>query len=101
VASARKLTVLCWLLVTKGEDYAFARPSLNAHKRRKLELAAGATSAEDRSPGHRGTTTSSSDAMLKGDRRTRRTRLRGDDRALATAETRDPGLTISSVTISS
>lgn len=44
VATARKLTVLCWHLVTKGEDYAFARPSLNAHKRRKLELAAGATS---------------------------------------------------------
>lgn len=44
VATARKLTVLCWHLVTTGEDYAFARPSLNAHKRRKLELAAGATS---------------------------------------------------------
>ena len=38
VATARKMTVLCWLLVTNGEDYAFARPSLNAHKRRKLEL---------------------------------------------------------------
>lgn len=44
VAVARKLTVLCWHLVTKGEDYAFARPSLTAHKRRKLELAAGAQS---------------------------------------------------------
>jgi transposase len=43
VATARKITVLCWHLVTNGEDYAFARPSLNAHKRRKLELAAGAT----------------------------------------------------------
>ena len=38
------MTVLCWHLVTKDEDYAFARPSLNAHKRRKLELAAGAKS---------------------------------------------------------
>lgn len=44
VAVARKLVVLCWHLVTKDEDYAFARPSLNAHKRRRLELAAGATS---------------------------------------------------------
>jgi transposase len=44
VATARKMTVLCWHLVTKGEDYAFARPSLNAHKRRKLQLAAGAES---------------------------------------------------------
>ena len=43
VAVARKLAVLCWHLVTRGEDYAFARPSLTAHKRRKLELAAGAT----------------------------------------------------------
>ena len=42
VATARKMTVLCWHLVTKGEDYAFARPSLVAHKRRSLELAAGA-----------------------------------------------------------
>jgi transposase len=44
VATARKMTVLCWHLITKGEDYAFARPSLNAHKRRRLELAAGAPS---------------------------------------------------------
>jgi transposase len=44
VATARKMTVLCWHLVTKGEDYAFARPSLVAHKRRSLELAAGAKS---------------------------------------------------------
>lgn len=44
VAVARKMTVLCWHLVTRDEDYAFARPSLNAHKRRRLELAAGATS---------------------------------------------------------
>jgi transposase len=42
VATARKLTVLCWHLVTKNQDYAFARPGLNAHKRRSLDLAAGA-----------------------------------------------------------
>jgi transposase len=44
VATARKMAVLCWHLITRGEDYAFARPSLNAHKRRKLELAADAQS---------------------------------------------------------
>lgn len=44
VATARKMTVLCWHLVTKEQDYAFARPSLVAHKRRSLELAAGAES---------------------------------------------------------
>jgi hypothetical protein len=38
------MTVLAWHLVTKDQDYAFARPSLVTHKRRKLELAAGAPS---------------------------------------------------------
>lgn len=44
VATARKLTILAWYLAVKDEDYAFARPGLVAHKRRKLELAAGAAS---------------------------------------------------------
>lgn len=44
VATARKMTVLAWHLVTKDQDYAFARPGLVAHKRRKLELATGAPS---------------------------------------------------------
>ena len=41
VATARKLAVLCWHLIISGEDYAYAQPSLVAHKRRKLELRAG------------------------------------------------------------
>jgi transposase len=41
VATARKLAVLCWHLVIKGEDYAFGRPSLTEQKLRKLELRAG------------------------------------------------------------
>jgi hypothetical protein len=48
VATARKLAVLCWHLIVKGEDYAFAQPSLVAHKRRKLELRAGHASARGR-----------------------------------------------------
>jgi transposase len=44
VATARKMTVLAWHLVTKDQDYAFARPALVTYKRRKLELAAGAPS---------------------------------------------------------
>lgn len=44
VATARKMTVLAWHLITKDQDYAFARPALVTHKRRKLELAAGAPS---------------------------------------------------------
>jgi len=42
VAVARKLCVLSWCLLTRGEDYAFARPSMVRRKLRRLELAAGA-----------------------------------------------------------
>nr|WP_244430375.1 IS110 family transposase [Roseivivax halodurans] len=41
VAVARKLAGLCWHMLTKGEDYRWARPSLVAHKHRSMELAAG------------------------------------------------------------
>jgi transposase len=41
VATARKLAVLCWHLITRDEDYAFQRPSLTAKKLRALELRAG------------------------------------------------------------
>jgi transposase len=42
VASARKLACLFWCLLTRGEDYAFAQPSLTTKKMRRLELQAGA-----------------------------------------------------------
>jgi hypothetical protein len=42
IAVARKLCVLCWHLLTCGEDYAYARPSLTKAKLRRLELLAGA-----------------------------------------------------------
>ena len=48
VATARKLAVLCWHLITRGEDYAFARPSLTAKKLRALELKAGQPSRRGR-----------------------------------------------------
>jgi transposase len=41
VATARKLAVLAWHLLSKEEDYAWARPALVAWKRRRLELQAG------------------------------------------------------------
>jgi hypothetical protein len=41
-AVARKLCVLCWCLLSRGGDHAFARPSLLCRKLRRLELAAGA-----------------------------------------------------------
>jgi transposase len=42
VASARKLACLFWCMLARGEDYAFAQPSLTTKKMRRLELAAGA-----------------------------------------------------------
>ena len=41
VALARKLTVLCWHLLTKEQDYLWARPALVAKKARDMELQAG------------------------------------------------------------
>jgi hypothetical protein len=41
VALARKLTVLCWHLLTKETDYLWVRPALVANKVRKMELQAG------------------------------------------------------------
>ena len=41
VATARKLAVIVWHVLSKGEPYACHRPSLTAIKRRALELQAG------------------------------------------------------------
>ena len=46
IAVARKLAVLTWNLLTRGEDYAFARPSMVRRKLRRLELTAGAPRAK-------------------------------------------------------
>jgi transposase len=48
VATARKLTVLCWTKIERGEDYAFARQSLTDKKLRALELRAGMPSRRGR-----------------------------------------------------
>jgi transposase len=45
VAVARKLAMLCWQLLTTGQDYAYQRPTLVARKLRALELRAGAPHA--------------------------------------------------------
>jgi transposase len=41
VAVARKIATIAWHMLTKGEDYAFARPSLTRSKLRRLERLAG------------------------------------------------------------
>jgi transposase len=53
IAVARKLAVLFWHLLTRGEDYAYGRPSLTEHKLRQIELLAGA----EHRRGQRGRTT--------------------------------------------
>jgi len=42
VAVARKLVVIAWHMLSRDEDYAFARPSLVREKLRRLELITGA-----------------------------------------------------------
>jgi hypothetical protein len=42
VATARKLAILFWCMLTRGEDYARQQPSLTKRKLRQLELKAGA-----------------------------------------------------------
>jgi hypothetical protein len=51
VAVARKLTVLCWHLLTKEADYLWARPALVANKRRAMELQAGKPQKKGNKPG--------------------------------------------------
>lgn len=65
VAVARKITVLAWHLLTRGEDYAFAKPSLVRKKLRDLELAAGAAPLPTR---HRGQRVSASAAERHAER---------------------------------
>ncbi len=47
-ATARKLVVLFWHLLTREEDYAFARPAMTRNKIRRLELLAGASPQKGR-----------------------------------------------------
>jgi transposase len=51
VAAARKLAMLFWCLLSRGEEYAHQQPSLTAQKLRRLELAAGASVLKGRPTG--------------------------------------------------
>jgi hypothetical protein len=42
VATARKLAVLFWCMLTRDQDYAHQQPSLTRKKLRRLEITAGA-----------------------------------------------------------
>jgi len=51
VATARKLAILFWCMLTRSEDYAHQQPSLTRKKLRHLELTAGAPKNTRRSAG--------------------------------------------------
>ena len=51
VAVARKLAVLFWCLLTRGEDYAHQQPSLTAKKLRLVEIRAGAPTLKGKRTG--------------------------------------------------
>jgi transposase len=51
VATARKLAILFWCMLRRGEDYAHQRPALTKKKLRQLELTAGAKPCRGHSTG--------------------------------------------------
>lgn len=63
-ATSRKLVVLFWHLLTREQDYAFARPAMTRNKIRQLELAAGAAPQK----GRRGVAGNKSKAVFEAER---------------------------------
>src|SRR4051812_33613822 len=63
-ATARKLVVLFWHLLTREQDYAFARPAMTRNKIRQLELLAGAP----RQKGRKGVAGGKSKAVFDAER---------------------------------
>jgi transposase len=51
VATARKLAILFWCMLTRSEDYAHQQPSLTRKKLRRLEITAGARKNTRRAAG--------------------------------------------------
>jgi transposase len=51
VATARKLAILFWCMLTRDQDYAHQQPSLTAQKLRRLEIAAGAPARKGKPSG--------------------------------------------------
>src|SRR5215217_6337385 len=51
VATARKLAILFWCMLTRGEDYAHQQPSLTNKKLRRLEITAGAPARKGKPSG--------------------------------------------------
>lgn len=65
IAVARKIATLAWHLLSKGEDYAFGRPSLVRAKVRAAERLAGAPALANRHDGQRISSTAEERAAEK------------------------------------
>ena len=65
VATARKLAILFWCMLSRGEDYAHQQPSLTKKKLRRLEITAGAPRYAKTAAG----IWSSNDAVRQAERR--------------------------------
>ena len=65
VATARKLAVLFWCLLTREQDYSHQQPSLTAKKLRLLEIRAGAPTQKGKRTG----TWATRQAMREAERR--------------------------------
>ncbi|MCA1698491.1 MAG: transposase, partial [Actinobacteria bacterium] len=62
VATARKLAVIAWHLLTRGDEYAFGRPALYREKLRRIEVVLG-------TPRHPGRRSPTGRQMLKTEQR--------------------------------
>jgi hypothetical protein len=65
VATARKLSILFWCMLTRSEDYAHQQPSLTKKKLRRLEITAGAPKYTRRAAGVWATNEMMRDAELE------------------------------------
>ena len=103
VATARKLVCLCWTMIERGEDYAFARQSLTDKKLRALELRAGLPAHRGQQRYRRQLLAQRSPPARARTRRTGRTRIPPTSRRLAGKRPREEthpsrrDLTLSSV----
>lgn len=96
VAVARKLACLAWQLLTKEEDYAYARPSRVRAKLRRVELDAGAPPLRKRHNGQRvsaNPTERQAERELTERAETAYRRLIADWKATRPAKNKDAGAT--------
>ena len=96
VATARKLAILFWCMLTRSQDYAHQQPSLTRKKLRRLEITAGAPKYTRRATGIWSTNDLMRDAELELARQaeTSYKRMVQDQQAGAPAKKADASVTL-------